>query len=124
MSGIFKTSSPFFPVDSNGWTRVLDLQPLAISLTLDIVTEMLYDHSVHGQNPQKRSQLAAELDSTDLADPQDFLTNLNRVGELIGFSALFGILSLLSSIIRSVTRYESIQTGSPAVDWIKCPPQK
>ncbi|KAL8734115.1 MAG: hypothetical protein Q9181_003304 [Wetmoreana brouardii] len=78
------------PMESNGWTKVLDLQANIFNLTIDIITELIYGYSVHTQNSQKRSQLAAKLGTTDLPDAQGFLNTRKRIAEYVGFTAIFG----------------------------------
>lgn len=86
--------------DRGGWTETLDLQPVFFSLLLDIITELLYGYSVHGQNPQKRSQLAAQLGTQDLPDAQSFIDNLNQASKYIGFTALFGKMYNLAPSLK------------------------
>lgn len=40
---------------TDGWTEVIDLQPLFFRLTLDVATEFFYGHSVHSQKPATQS---------------------------------------------------------------------
>ncbi|KAL9591386.1 MAG: hypothetical protein Q9179_007774 [Wetmoreana sp. 5 TL-2023] len=102
------------PMESNGWTKVLDLQTIIFGLTLDIITELLYGYSVHGQNSQKRSQLAAELGTTDLPDAQGFTTNMNRAAEYVGFSAMFG---RWRNFVPSLEYYRIRNSIRKYVDW-------
>ncbi|KAK4227050.1 putative cytochrome P450 [Podospora fimiseda] len=45
------------PTNEDGWTSVVDLQPLFYNMTMDITTELIYGYSVHSQNPDSRSVL-------------------------------------------------------------------
>lgn len=78
------------PVGDDGWTKVFDFQPTARGFAFDVITEMLYGYSTHTQNPVKRSQLAAQLQATDLPDAEDFFRNVVQLSESLGFSAMFG----------------------------------
>jgi cytochrome P450 len=61
---------PHEDISRQGWTKRLDLQPLFYNLTLDVMTEMLYGHSVHSQNPSERVDLP-ELPGHDAPDREN-----------------------------------------------------
>lgn len=42
---------------ADGWTEIMNLQPLFYNFALDTVTEFLYGYSVHAQNPEARARL-------------------------------------------------------------------
>ncbi|KAK4142529.1 cytochrome P450 [Dichotomopilus funicola] len=52
---------------NEGFTHPFDLQPLFYNMALDVMTEMLYGHSVHSQDPSER----VELPSLPGYDPPD-----------------------------------------------------
>lgn len=79
-----------FPMEGDGWTKVVDLQPLIFRLTFDIITELLYGYSVHAQSSRRRSQLAMELCATDLPEVQNLMSNMDQMADFLGFTALFG----------------------------------
>lgn len=78
------------PMEGDGWSKVVDLQPLVFRLTFDMITELLYGYSVHAQSSSKRSQLGVELCATDLPDVQNLMSNMDQMADFLGFTALFG----------------------------------
>lgn len=86
--------------DAYGWTEVVDLQRNFYAFSLDVITEMLYGFSVHGQNPQKRSQLAADLGNADIPDAQGFVDGVNQAADLISYTALFGKLHRFAPTLK------------------------
>ena len=102
------------PVKTEGWTETVDLQTMFFRLTLDVITELLYGYSVHGQNPQKRLQLANEIGVTNLPDADHFIASLDQVGEYIGFAALFGKWHNFAPMVGFYSMRRSIRKYS---DW-------
>ena len=78
------------PIEDDGWTSVFDFQHSLRAFAADVITELLYGYSTHSQNPVKRSQLAAQLQATDLPDLQSFIRNSTELSQSLGFSAMFG----------------------------------
>ena len=78
------------PVGDDGWTKITDFQPTIRALTLDIITELLYGYSSHSLNPVKQSQLAAQLQATDIPDAQKYVRSTIAFADSLGLSAMFG----------------------------------
>ena len=103
-----------FPVGDDGWTKVFAFDPTARAFAFDVITELLYGYSTHTQDPMKRSELAAQLQSADLPDAQEFIRNALQLSESLGFSAMFG---KWHKYVRSWKYYRNVHVAHQYAKW-------
>ncbi|KAK1759016.1 oxidoreductase-like protein [Echria macrotheca] len=60
-----------------GWTGEFDLQPLLFNMALDIITELIYGHSAHSQDPLARANLP-ELPGCGTPDRQNIGMHMDK----------------------------------------------
>lgn len=74
------------PICNDRWTDVVDLQPLFLDLTIDVITELVLGYSVNSQDPSLRSSLPG----VNAPDSAKFARNIDAGASWITRRAVFG----------------------------------
>ena len=73
-------------IGNDRWTEVVDLQPLFLNLTIDMITELVFGYSVNSQDPLLRSPLPG----VNPPDPAKFASNIDTAASWIARRTAFG----------------------------------
>ena len=76
-------------VNSDKWTDTVDLQPLFLNFTIDMITELIFGYSVNTQDPNLRSSLPT-LEGVEPPNPASFASSLDIATEWAGLRVMTG----------------------------------
>ena len=74
------------PIGNDRWSDVVDLQPLFLNFTIDVITEMVLGYSIDSQDLFSRSSLPG----VNAPDPAKFARNIDAGSSWISRRAIFG----------------------------------
>ena len=76
-------------VNNDKWTDNVDLQPLFLKFTIDMITELIFGYSVNTQDPNLRSSLPT-LEGVEPPNPANFASSMDIAAEWAGLRIIIG----------------------------------